>query len=70
MGVTLLSEDNVCSETLISLMASGIVPTTDGVGVPRTDRTSGVDAEGVETRALPGPAGEARSAGESEGVET
>lgn len=51
-------------------MASGIVPTTDGVGVPRTDRTSGVDAEGVETRALPGPAGEARSAGESEGVET
>jgi len=34
VGVTLLSDDNVAEVTLISLTTSGIVPTTDGVGVP------------------------------------
>jgi hypothetical protein len=34
VSVTLLSEDKVAEVTLISLTASGIVPTTEGVGVP------------------------------------
>jgi hypothetical protein len=34
VGVTLLSEDNLAEVTIISLTASGIVPTTEGVGVP------------------------------------
>ena len=34
VGVTLLSEDSVAEVTLISLTASGIVPTTEGVGFP------------------------------------
>lgn len=50
--MTLLSEDRVAEVTLISLIASGIVPTTDGVGVPRTDRMPGVEADGVDTRLL------------------
>lgn len=54
VGVTLLSEERVAEVTLISLIASGIVPTTDGVGVPWYDRTIGVDTDGVETRALDG----------------
>lgn len=34
VGVTLLSKDKVAEVTLISLTASGIVSTTEGVGVP------------------------------------
>jgi hypothetical protein len=35
VGVTLLSDDRVAEVTLISLTASGIVPTTEGVGASR-----------------------------------
>jgi hypothetical protein len=34
VDVTLLSEDKVAEVTLISLTASGIVPTTKGVDIP------------------------------------
>jgi hypothetical protein len=34
VGITLVSEDKVAEVTLIPLMASGIVPTTEGVGIP------------------------------------
>jgi hypothetical protein len=54
VGVTLLSEDRVAEVTLISLTASGIVPTTEGVGVPWYDLTMGVDTDGVDARVLEG----------------
>jgi hypothetical protein len=54
VGVTLLSEDKVAEVTLISLTASGIVPTTKGVGVPWYEFTMGVDTDGVDPRELDG----------------
>jgi hypothetical protein len=54
IGITLLSEDKVAEVTLILLTASGIVPTTEGVGVPRYDFTIGVDTDGVDTWLLDG----------------
>jgi hypothetical protein len=39
---------------LISLTASGIVPTTEGAGVPRYDLTMGVETDGADTRELDG----------------
>lgn len=48
--MTLLSEDRLSDETDISLAASGIVPMTEGVGVPRKDATIGADIDGEETR--------------------
>jgi hypothetical protein len=54
VGVTLPSEDKVAEVTLISLAASGIVPTTEGVGAPWYDLTMGVDTGGVDARVLEG----------------
>ena len=65
--MTLLSEDRVAEVTLLSLIASGVVPTTDGVGVPRTDRIPGVEADKVDTRLLADWTGDASIAGEAEG---
>jgi hypothetical protein len=42
VGVTLLLEDEVAEVRHFSLTASGIVPTTEGVGVPRYDLTMGM----------------------------
>ncbi len=69
VGVTLLSDDNVAEVTLISLMASGMLPTTEGVGVPRIDRIIGVETEGVDTRALAGRIGVGGRAGDTEAVD-
>lgn len=48
--MTLLSEDKLSDVTDISLAASGIVPMTEGVGVPRKDAIIGADIDGEETR--------------------
>jgi hypothetical protein len=40
--------DSVAEATLISLVASGIVPTTEEIGIPRYDCTMGLEADEVE----------------------
>ena len=69
VGVILLSDDNIAEVTLISLIASGIPPTTEGVGVPPINRIIGVETEGVDTRALAGRIGLAGTVDDTEGVD-